>query len=311
MTQYYARTDVSYSGGEKIFSITFPYIKKEHVKVFINEETTNNYVYITSSQIKINDDLESGDIVSIRRYTPIDARMVIFSDTSILDKDAQNLDSDQVFNVVQEVYDRNVTFQDEMVDELQEQAQATEDRLDEFINGLNSDVETILSNMETITEVQNTTNAQLEYAEQLVAQAEFGMQWTSFTTENWTLREDGKYQLIIADLPLVNAVYSGTWDNKQYVCGVDIISTSTGSKLISLNAFNGYALSASHVLGNYVHEQTLESDEWVIQHNLGHIPCVTLLDEDNIEMVGTIEHQTFNKCIVTFANPVTGKAYLR
>ena len=158
--------------------------------------------------------------------------------------------------------------------------------------------------------IQRATE-QADLAEAYAEKVEFGMQWTSFTTNNWTLRNDGKYQLIISDLPLVNAVYSGEWDEKKVCCGVDIMSTGEGSILISLNPFKGYALSASHVLGNYVHTQDLVSDEWVIQHNLGKIPCITLLDTDNIEMVGTIEHQTFNKCVITFANPVAGKAYLR
>ena len=311
MTQYYARTDATYSGGDKFFSITFPYIKQEHINVFVNEEATNNYVYITSSQIRIDDELVNGDVVSIRRSTPIDARMVVFSDTSILDKQAQNLDSDQVFNVVQEMYDNNTIFQTGVNEDLYTQAQETEERLDAFIEEVTSDVDNIKSDLETIQQVQETTAEQLEYAEQLVDQAEFGMEWTSFTISNWSARQDGKYELILADLPLVNAVYTGTWDNKQLVCGVDVESTSNGCKLISLNAFNGYALSAASVLGKYVHTQDLPSDEWVIQHNLGHIPCITLLDANNIEMVGTIEHQSFNKCVITFTEPVEGRAYLR
>ena len=119
MTQYYARTDVSYSGGDKLFSITFPYIKKEHIKVFVNGELTDNYTYITASQIRIDDELELDDEISIRRTTPIDERMVVFSDTSILNKDAQNLDSDQLFDVVQEIYDNNTSFKFDTTEQIE------------------------------------------------------------------------------------------------------------------------------------------------------------------------------------------------
>ena len=142
-------------------------------------------------------------------------------------------------------------------------------------------------------------------------QAQFGMMWTSFTISNWVLNDEDRYELALGSLPLVTSVYSGTWDTKELVCGVDIIATESGCRLVSLNAFDGFALSAASEIGNYLHEQTLASDTWVIDHNLGHIPCVILLDSDNIEMVGTIQHQSFNRCTVTFTNEVTGKAYLR
>lgn len=159
--------------------------------------------------------------------------------------------------------------------------------------------------------IQRATE-QADRSEAYADEVEFGMQWTPFKEANWSVAQDGiHYELLLDELPIVNAVYSGTWDDKQLACGVNINSTGSGCKLTSLNAFNGYALSAASVLGKYVHTQDLASDEWVIQHNLGHIPCVTLLDDNNIEMVGTIEHQTYNKCVVTFNNAVTGTAYLR
>lgn len=110
MTVYFARKEYVYSGGDAIFSIPFSYIKKEHISVLVNDEATENYTYLNNSQIQVNDTLETNDVVSIIRSTPIDSRMVVFSDTSILDKKAQNLAQEQVFDAIQEVYDNNIKF---------------------------------------------------------------------------------------------------------------------------------------------------------------------------------------------------------
>lgn len=119
MTTYFARKEYVYSGGDAIFSIPFSYIKKEHISVLVNNEATENYTYLNNSQIQVNDTLETNDVVSIIRSTPIDSRMVVFSDTSILDKKAQNLAQEQVFDAIQEVYDNNIKFNIDTLDILE------------------------------------------------------------------------------------------------------------------------------------------------------------------------------------------------
>lgn len=151
--------------------------------------------------------------------------------------------------------------------------------------------------------------AQADRAEAYADKAEFGMQWTEFYEANWTAVDD-YYTLVLNDLPVINAVYKGTWNNKELVSGVDVVLTGTGSKLVSKNTFDGYVLSAASVIGKYVHAQTVESDEWVINHNLGHIPHIVLVDDDGFEMVGTRRHVSFNQTIITFDTQQTGKAYL-
>ena len=137
---YFARTDVSYSGGDKFFTITFSYIKKEHIKVFINDEETENFTFNTESQIVVNDDLVVGDIVSIRRTTPIDERMVVFSDTSILNKDAQNLAQEQLFDAIQEVYDNNIQFNLDTLDLIGDNKSEIEAEFDAFTSQTNSTI---------------------------------------------------------------------------------------------------------------------------------------------------------------------------
>lgn len=109
MTTYYARVDYSYSGDSK-FTIPFSYIKKEHIVVLVNDVKTTNYTYITSSQIEVKDGLQAGDVVSIRRTTPIKDKLVSFTDLNILNGETQNLAQEQVFNAVQEMYDDNTQF---------------------------------------------------------------------------------------------------------------------------------------------------------------------------------------------------------
>ena len=110
MTTWYARNDVPYGGGEKQLSITFPYIKKEHIKVFVNDVETTEYHFLNETQIFLDCELNTGDMMSVRRNTPINEQMVTFTDTSILNAEKQNLAQKQVFNTIQEIYDNNQQF---------------------------------------------------------------------------------------------------------------------------------------------------------------------------------------------------------
>lgn len=136
MTTYYSRVDYPYSGGDKFFTITFPYINKEHIEVFINDVKTTNYTYLTESQISVSDSLSVQDIVSIRRNTPIDDRMVIFTETSLLKKDNQNLAQEQMFYAVQESDDNNEKFKIDL-----------NDVIDDFKTEVNSSLQTQTTNI--------------------------------------------------------------------------------------------------------------------------------------------------------------------
>ena len=146
MTTYFARKEYTYSSGDTIFSIPFSYIKKEHISVYINDEETENYTYLNNSQIQVSDTLEAGDIVSIVRSTPITSKMVEFSDTSILNKDTQNLAQDQVFNAIQEIYDNNIEFKLE-----------TNDNFDDYKDTVNTQITTISNAVDTAN--TNASNA--------------------------------------------------------------------------------------------------------------------------------------------------------
>lgn len=169
MTTYYARKEYIYNDGDTVFSIPFSYIKSEHIIVLINGEVTKNYTYLNATQIKVTETLNKRDKITIARTTPIDSRMVIFSNTAILDKDVQNLAQTQTFNAVQEIYDNNEVFKIETNDNLaankQELKNIIENNKQEifgiqssFENEVNTKIEEVSSAAEKINKLEESVN---------------------------------------------------------------------------------------------------------------------------------------------------------
>lgn len=169
MTTYYARKEYIYDNGDTIFSIPFSYIKPEHIVVLINGEDTKNYTYLNTTQIRVTETLNKGDKITIARTTPIDSRMVIFSDTSILDKDVLNLAQTQTFDAVQEIYDNNEVFKIETNDNLAVNKQELENIIENnkqeilgiqssFENEVNIKIEKVSSAAEKINKLEESVN---------------------------------------------------------------------------------------------------------------------------------------------------------
>ncbi len=169
MTTYYARKEYIYDNGDTIFGIPFSYIKPEHIVVLINGEDTKNYTYLNTTQIRITETLNKGDKITIARTTPIDSRMVIFSNTAILDKDVQNLAQTQTFNAVQEIYDNNEVFKIETNDNLAVNKQELENIIENnkqeilgiqsgFENEVNIKIEEVSSAAEKINKLEESVN---------------------------------------------------------------------------------------------------------------------------------------------------------
>lgn len=111
MTQYYSRKDYEYAGDSN-FTIPFSYIDKDDINVYVNDEAITTFTWLNNSQINVTSTLATGDIISIRRNTPIDEKIVTYQNMSmVLSDDNLNLSQDQVLNAVQEIYDNNVTFE--------------------------------------------------------------------------------------------------------------------------------------------------------------------------------------------------------
>lgn len=61
---------------------------------------------------------------------------------------------------------------------------------------------------------------------------------------------------------------------------------------------------------HYTHVQAVASDTWVIDHNLGKYPSVSVVDSANDEVEGSVNHVNPMRVILVFSAPFSGKAFL-
>jgi hypothetical protein len=60
----------------------------------------------------------------------------------------------------------------------------------------------------------------------------------------------------------------------------------------------------------YVHTQASPSDTWVISHELGGRPSVTVVDSAATTVIGEVKYNSDSQITVTFTAPFSGFAYL-
>lgn len=60
---------------------------------------------------------------------------------------------------------------------------------------------------------------------------------------------------------------------------------------------------------NYVHQQAIPSDVWVVPHGLGKIPAITVIDSAGDEVRGEVRHDSTTQSTITFAFPFSGAAH--
>lgn len=58
---------------------------------------------------------------------------------------------------------------------------------------------------------------------------------------------------------------------------------------------------------NYVYEQTIASDIWTVEHNLGKFPAVEIIDSVGVIMIGIVEYIDNNNLSISFDYELTGK----
>lgn len=61
---------------------------------------------------------------------------------------------------------------------------------------------------------------------------------------------------------------------------------------------------------SYIHNQMESSAKWIVNHNLGKFPSVTVKDSAESLVVGEIDYVDNNFIILTFTAEFSGKAYL-
>jgi len=169
MTEYLARKEYTYSGGDAIFSVPFSYIDKTHIGVYVNGTKTSGWTWLSESQIEIlSPSLINGDLVVVARETPIAEKLVTFTDTSILNEDVQNLAQDQVFDAIQEVTDNETKFELDMTEAFAEQIEAVDTAISIYQSTTNARIDGLET---TFQQSSTSAKAYMEQAEDYKNQA--------------------------------------------------------------------------------------------------------------------------------------------
>ena len=69
-------------------------------------------------------------------------------------------------------------------------------------------------------------------------------------------------------------------------------------------------LSSLITQNNFVFDQQVASSVWVVVHNMGKFPSVSIVDTANDQVEGEVRYNSNNQLTITFTAPVAGKAYL-
>jgi hypothetical protein len=64
------------------------------------------------------------------------------------------------------------------------------------------------------------------------------------------------------------------------------------------------------IAGVYTHNQMTSSSTWVITHNLGFFPSVSVVDNGNNVVIGDVSYISVNQVSISFSASFGGKAYL-
>jgi hypothetical protein len=97
---------ISYTGNSSTtsFAIPFSFIDQTHIEVFLNGTSTSAFT-ISSSTLTFSTAPATGVTILIRRNTPKSARLVDFTDGSVLTEADLDRSADQNFYIAQEVVD--------------------------------------------------------------------------------------------------------------------------------------------------------------------------------------------------------------
>ena len=61
---------------------------------------------------------------------------------------------------------------------------------------------------------------------------------------------------------------------------------------------------------NYVHNQSILADTWIVTHNLGRNPSITVVDSGDSVILPNIHYDNTNQVTLTFSAPTSGKVYV-
>ena len=106
---YYSIVEYTSTGAAKVFAIPFTYIQESDIKVYLAGllQPTSAYTFPTSASIDIMVQPAAGVVVKIQRSTTLTARLVDFQNAAVITESDLDLNSQQVFNIMQETVDLN------------------------------------------------------------------------------------------------------------------------------------------------------------------------------------------------------------
>lgn len=128
------------SAGQTNFNITFPYLDREHVYVYINDVETTDYTFNSSTVIALDSGAAENDEVLIRRITPRDEPIVDYTNGANLGE--SDLDAGVLQNlfILQEIWEHP------------EELASSEHTLDSHIDGLGATESTVKGTMRVYNE---------------------------------------------------------------------------------------------------------------------------------------------------------------
>lgn len=86
--------------------------------------------------------------------------------------------------------------------------------------------------------------------------------------------------------------------------------TVTPSALPTVNVSNIYAGAINQTTVSFRQAVTIAATSWVITHNLGYYPNVTVIDSTGTVCEGDLTYTSNNVLTLTFSEAITGTAYL-
>ena len=122
----------------------------------------------------------------------------------------------------------------------------------------------------------------------------------------------GKLTPIYSDLVTQNAISTVSpyvLKSTALALGIGLLG-STDFTQEAVNIAIDYDYVQSQVRENYVHDQQVASNSWVVIHELNKFPAVSIVNTANQAIVGDITYNSLNQLTITFTSSISGKAYI-
>lgn len=249
MLDFYSRNDVTYNGD--VYSIPFPYIKEEEIHVYLDNVLFTDWFFLNDSQIRLRslpEGVTSDTVVSVRRVTNIDNKVVTYTNNTLLNKENLNLSQDQLLFAVQEIYDNNIQNNIDIRAEVDEKVE----RVSEAVEKLEFLEDSVKIANEAALEATEQAQIATEKAEETLNTFNEAM------TEIDTLRQDSidEVNQLVADhtddLNALDQLIKKDADAIINRVGLNMFDTVIKDHILTYEESKGLALQGTYVYKNAV-----------------------------------------------------------